>query len=178
MSLYVLFQQRLLIERTRTDVTLELELIVHLQMLIEMRLLQELLVALRTLERKCQSMRLHVCVQLRLLLERLLRTPWTIVAGDASMCLQMLIERGDLSKFFGTLIAAVLLNFVVSLHVVVEVCDLLLNGIYVTIEIQFKEIHKNTNLRKRSATFGFNAYKGSFACMQSAMIVQVGNLQE
>lgn len=90
-------------------------------MLIEMRLLQEFLIAFAALVWEGHAMRFHVCMQLRLLLERLVRTAWTVVAGNAGMRLQMLIERGDLCEFLGALIAAILLYFVVCLHVVVEI---------------------------------------------------------
>lgn len=93
----------------------------HLQVLIEMCLLQEFLITFATLIREGHAMRFHVCMQLGLLFECLVRTAWTIVAGDAGVCLQMLIERGDLCEFFWTLITTILLYFVVCLHVIVKI---------------------------------------------------------
>lgn len=63
----------------------------HLEMLIQMRLLQKFFIAFTALIRKGQTVRLHVRMQLRLQLEVLLWTPRTIVASDAGMRLQMLI---------------------------------------------------------------------------------------
>lgn len=86
-----------------------------------MRLLQEFLIAFGALVREGHAVRLHVCVQLWLLLKGLVRTAWTVVAGDASVRLQMLIERGDLCELLRTLIATILLYFVVRLHVIVQI---------------------------------------------------------
>lgn len=91
-----------------------------------------------------------------MLLERLLRTAWTIIAGDARMRLQMLIERGDLSEFLRTLITTILLDFVVGFHVIVEISD----------------------LGKGATTFRFDANERTFARMQTPMIVEVGNLEK
>lgn len=57
-----------------------------------MGLLQEFLIAFRAFEWILQAVGFHVRVQLGLLLERLLRTTGAIVAGDARMRLQMLIQ--------------------------------------------------------------------------------------
>lgn len=121
MALHMLLQQRLLVEAARADVALELELVVHLEVLVQVRLLQELLVALAALVRKGQAVRLHVRVQLRLQLEVLLRTARTVVAGDAGMRLQVLIEGGHLRELLVADVAAILLHLVVRLHVVVQV---------------------------------------------------------
>lgn len=91
-ALHMLLEQRLLIEAARAYVALEFELVMHLQMLIEMRLLQEFLIAFAALIRKGQAVCLHVRMQLRLQLEVLFRTARTIVAGDAGVRLQMLIQ--------------------------------------------------------------------------------------
>jgi len=120
-ALHVLLQQRLLIEAARADVALELELVVHLEVLVEVRLLQELLVALVALVRKGQAVGLHVRVQLRLQLEVLLRTAGTVVAGDPGVRLQVLVQRGHLRELLVAHVAAVLLHLVVRLHVVVQI---------------------------------------------------------
>lgn len=57
-----------------------------------MGLLQEFLIAFRAFEWILQAVGFHVRVQLGLLFERLLRTTGAIVAGDARMRLQMLVQ--------------------------------------------------------------------------------------
>lgn len=121
MALHVLLQQRLLIEAARADVALELELVVHLEVLVEMGLLQELLVALVALVRKGQAVGLHVRMQLRLQLEVLFRTTRTVVAGDPGVRLQVLVQRGHLRELLVAHVAAVLLHLVVRLHMVVQI---------------------------------------------------------
>lgn len=92
MALHMLLEQRLLVKAAGAYIAFELELVVHLQMLIQMRLLQKFLIALAALIGKGQAMGLHVRMQLRLQLKVLLRTSRTIVAGDAGVRLQMLVQ--------------------------------------------------------------------------------------
>lgn len=113
MTLHMLLEQRLLIKAAGTYIAFELELIVHLQMLIEMRLLQKLLITFAALVGERLAVSLHVRVQLRLQLEVLLRTAWTIVSCDAGMRLQMLIQRGNLCELLAAHVAAILLHLVV-----------------------------------------------------------------
>lgn len=118
-------------------------------MLVQMGLLQEFLITFRAFKGKGQTMRFHVSVQLRLLFKGFFRTARTIVPGYAGVCLQMLIERRDLRKFLRALIATVLLNFMVGLHMIIEIC----------------------NLSKRTTAFRFDAYERSFTRVQTTMII-------
>lgn len=149
MPLFVLLEQRLLVEGGGTHVALEFELVVHPHVMVEVSGLQELLLALITFEGKGHAVRLHVRVQLRLLLEGLLRALGAVVAGDARMALQVLVQRGHLRELLGALRAAVLLHLVVRLHVVVEV----------------------GHLRKGSAALGLDAHKGTFPRVQPPVII-------
>lgn len=124
MPLYMLLEQRLLIKRTDTHRTPKPILLVHHHMLIEMRQLQEFLFAYLTLERIATAMGSHVLLQLGLLFERFLRALGAIEMRETAVEQKMLIERRDLSETTGTLIADVLLDFVVGFHVIVEVGDL------------------------------------------------------
>lgn len=91
--------------------------------LVQVDYTNKLLLALIALVGKCQSVLLHVLLQLTLLLEwRLSRTVGTgqtlaryVVSGE------MGVQLADLGESTGTLIAQVLLRLVVSLHVVVQV---------------------------------------------------------
>lgn len=124
MALYVLLKQRLLIERTNAHRTPKPILLVHHHMLIEMRQLQEFLLAYLTLERITAAVRSHVLLQLRLLFERLFGALGTVEMGKAAVEEEMLVERGDLGESTWTLVADVLLDFVMGFHVVVEIGDL------------------------------------------------------
>ena len=64
---------------------------------------------------------LHVLLKVRLLLEGLVRTRRTIKSSNATVNQQMLIERCDLSESFRALIAHVLLNLMMCLHVIIQV---------------------------------------------------------
>lgn len=121
MPLDVLLQQRLLIEATGTDVALVLELVVHLEVLVEVRLLQELLVALAALVGEGQSVRLHVRVQLGLQLEVLVRTTGAVVSRHSGMRLQVLVQRCHLRELLVANVATILLHLVVRLHMIVQI---------------------------------------------------------
>lgn len=124
MALHVLLEQRLLVERTDAHRTPKPILLVHHHVLIEMRQLQEFLLADLALERIATAVRSHVLLQLRLLFERFLRALWAVEMGEAAVQEQMLVERRDLGEATRTLVADVLLDLVVGFHVVVEVGDL------------------------------------------------------
>lgn len=124
MPLHVLLQQHLLVKRTDAHRTAKPILLVHHHVLIEMRQLQELFLADLALERITATVRSHVLLQLRLLFERFLRALRAVEVGKAAVEQQVLVERRDLGEATRTLIADVLLDFVVGFHVVVEIGDL------------------------------------------------------
>lgn len=121
MSLNVFFQQHLLVKGACTHCASILELLMHNHVLIEMGHLQEFLFAYRALIRKTQSVRFHVLVQMRLLLKRFVRTLGAIETGEAAVQQQVLIQRRYLGETTRTLIAHVLLDFMMRFHMVIQI---------------------------------------------------------
>lgn len=179
MALHVLLEQRLLVERADAHRAPVPVLLVHHHVLIQVRQLQKLLLADLALERIATAVRAHVLLQLRLLLERLLRALRTVEVREAAVEQQMLVERRDLGEATRTLVAHVLLDLVVGLHVVVEVRHLLgVAGGFEIESVQCTNSTHATNLGKRSAALRFDADERPFAGVQSSMVVQVGDLGE
>lgn len=106
-SLEVLLQQDFLTERAVAHRTLVPELIVNLNVLLQVDVTHELLLALATGIRVISAVNLQVLLELRLLPEHLVRTVWT--DEQVSVRFQVSIQLTDLCETKWTLIAHVLL---------------------------------------------------------------------